>query len=230
MNEIQNLRKEMEEVKSKINAAPEAAAVEEEDMSVDNENTTQNNWSDVLPVHHHEPTHDDAIVFCKRLATPPPLDLLKNSKTDLTMYSNIPQAPPPRRNRLDQQLQQAQQKAENAMHLMVHTMETDDLVHLNQASAWIRSLWQDLQETRRHLLVGNNHNTLEPRPDLTTSRLLTREEEQKVRQKQFTSNHRGRGRPQSRPAVQNTRPRSRSNFRGKGKGKGKGNKGQNTQE
>ena len=146
----------------------------------------------------------------------------------MKFYSGVPQAPPARRNRLDQNLYQAQKKAENALHLLIHTVETDDFENLHATSAWVRSLWQDLQEIRRHLLAGDTQ-TLDPRPDLTTSRLLTKEEEQRLRQKHQQSQHRGRGRAQSRPPQ--NRPRSRSNFRnGKGEGKGKGGKGKGNQE
>ena len=145
----------------------------------------------------------------------------------LPQYTGVPQTAPPRKNRIDLNLFQAQKKLEDSMHMQMHFLETGDKKHLSMVAALTRSAWEDLNQNRRTLLAGKQSFKLNPRLDDDKPKLLTREEEQKVKPKpkftrpawvnanQATSSNNSQFNPQ--------RQRSRSTDRkGKGKGKGKG--------
>ena len=122
--------------------------------------------------------------------------------------------------------------------MSIHMVETQDNSHITVQTALMRSAWEDLQQSRRHLLAGRQSYKLDPRTDDNKVRLLSREEEKKIRPSIFQ----GKGIFQGQQATQQntgsstssswyrTASRGRSTERGKGKGKGKGGRGPKAQQ
>ena len=79
-------------------------------------------WAEFLTSPLTQPTSDDAVLLCKLLASPPPLDQVKLTEQQVTRYQHVPQTPPPRKNRIENQLYIAQTKMENTLHLLVNYM------------------------------------------------------------------------------------------------------------
>lgn len=195
-------------------------------------------WADVLRARSKNPEHAQA--FVSMLASAPPLPTLKNTVECITLYTGVPSTPAARRHRTDSNLAQTQQKLELVMHLLVHFFEQPEVEklvaaqHVAQASAWIRSAWQDLHEQRRSLFAGRQAWKLDPRPDDTKTRLLSQEEEKRIKPSfrpkpawqtaAQSSNWQPKAsfRPFSTRSFSRGRSRSRDPGRGKGKGKGKG--------
>ena len=230
--EMKNMRAELRELKSSGKGVDRP---EEVDMSEDNEDQNDEavekpTWLGVLAPTRVAPQVSDAVCLANLLVDPPPLDRLKPVETN-RMYEKVPETPPPRKNRVDQNLFVAQRKLEQCMHLLVHYCESGDRKSMVEGAAFCRSAWEDLQQQRRGLLAGKQSFRLEPRVDNTKARLLTKEEEAKlVRTPRPTFR-----RPNERPTWMNAQQPSSSNaFRrsysgsrpptpkGKGKGKGKG--------
>ena len=151
---------------------------------------------------------------------------MKETITKIPKYTNNPKTAAPRRSKPDQAMYQAQRKLEEAMHMNVHLAQTRDLQHLTVSTALMRSAWEDLQQSRRHLMAGKQSYKLEPRAGDQTTRLLSKEEEKRIRTRPIQ-----RWKPQQQPNVQAAtssqdstwqKPawRGRSQTRGKGKGKG----------
>ena len=191
-------------------------------------------WTGLLKAPRAEPCTPDGAYLCSLFAAPPPFEALQCTIQDMRLYNQVPQTAPPRKNRVDFNLHTAQKKQEQAMHMMVNYMECNDKRKLGMAAALIRSSWEDLNQNRRKLLAGKQAHKLEPRIDDDRQRLLTREEEQKVRPTPTRSTQ-GFGRPQwaamspngisastSSSTFRTNRPRKFSAERA-GKGRGKGN-------
>ena len=73
-------------------------------------------WLGVLAPTRGAPQVSDAVCLANILVDPPPLDHLKPVETN-RMYEKVPETPPPRKNRGDQNLFVAQRKLEQCMHL-----------------------------------------------------------------------------------------------------------------
>ena len=152
-----------------------------------------------------------------------PLGQIREALTKTVKYQNVPQTAAPRRSKPDQALYQAQRKMEELLNMYIHLAETKDMQHLKMATALARSAWEDLQQSRRHLMAGKQSHKLEPRTDDQTPKLLTKEEEKRLRDRPIQ-----RWRPQPQSDLQTTA--SSSENTGKkpawtGKGKCKGAKG-----
>ena len=185
-------------------------------------------WSTVLGFRHTQPNSDNGRRLAQMLATPPELQQLKNKTATLQLYSGVPETPPPRRNKVDTQLYNAQKKVETAMHLLVNFMDSGDLAQIGSTGAFLRSTHQDLQEQRRTYLAGRQSWKLDPRSDDARPKLLNAEEEKKIR----TPQERRPGPRTTQPFVppptgwgkgdnkwygsSSSRPRSRSQGKGKG--------------
>ena len=193
-------------------------------------------WSTVLGCRHAQPSSDNGKRLAQMLATAPELQQLKTKASTVQLYSGVPETPPPRRNKVDTQLYNAQKKVETAMHLLVNFMDSGDLAQIGTTSAFLRSAHQDLQEQRRNYLAGRQSWKLDPRSDDAKPKLLTSEEEKKIRTPQegrrpqqrsnqpFAPPPTGWGKGESKwYQSSSSRPRSRSQGRGKG-GRGKGSK------
>ena len=138
--------------------------------------------------------------------------------------AGIPETPAPRRNFIDKSYWTPQHKIEMAMHSMVRYVETNEKQDLAKTGALMRSAWEDCNESRRKVLAGKGKSTLSKGADYTRPRLMSTDEEDKVRRakaqgtRQTASNWRERDEAQS-----SNRQRSWSTgSRGKGKGKCKG--------
>ncbi len=66
-------------------------------------------------------------------------------------------------------------------HLIYH-IEENDPKQMHLAAAYIRSAWEDLHQARRHHMARNQPQALQRRQDDTHARLLTDEEEAKLRE------------------------------------------------
>ena len=192
-------------------------------------------WSTVLGSRYVQPSSDNGKRLAQMLATAPELQQLKTKATTVQLYSGVPETPPPRRNKVDTQLYNAQKKVETTMHLLVNFMESGDLTQIGTAAAFLRSTHQDLQEQRRSYLAGRQSWKLDPRADDAKPKLLSAEEEKKIRAPQerrpgprttqpFVPPPTGWGKGESK-WFPSSSPRSRSRSQGRGKGgRGKGSK------
>ena len=245
MAEFQQMKAQLAQlqVASRIPAAAEGSGDLPMSPDSDQEEDADPSWSDILRQKRRQATGEEAAKFARLLETAPDLQALKDSRGDVALYMGVPEAPGPRRNRVDGQLFQAQVKVELGLHLMTHYLETGNKAALGGAAAWQRSAWQDLQEQRRQFLAGREAWKLERRKDDKTVKLLTDEEDKKIgkfREKPAGKGERGRFRD-SQPAWarrdwasqdqgswrDQSRARSNSNgkgkgFHGKGKGSGRG--------
>ena len=135
----------------------------EEGKDEEDEEEEPPSWGALLRPVAVEPSQEGAQFLCQVLSAPPPLDQLRASEKSLPCYKHVPQTPPPRgKNRVDSALFNAQKKMEQAMHLLVHNIETGDRETLSLSAAWIRSIWEDIQQQRRHLLAGKQSFKLDP--------------------------------------------------------------------
>ena len=187
-------------------------------------------YSDLLGSSASVPIKQASQQLCTLLENPPPVELLGRPDLDIR-FSKIPQTPAPRNNRVDRQLYQPQKKMEKAMNLLVQQIEKGDQDHraLALAATCCRSAWEDLQQHRRSLYAGKAAHALPRRPDDQRPRLLTPEEEEKIRKVQRPTKPRSRsfwGEATSSNSSwgKGAQNRNRSNSRQRGKGKGKGNK------
>eukprot|EP00669_Euglena_mutabilis_P004215 TRINITY_DN1541_c0_g1_i2.p1 TRINITY_DN1541_c0_g1~~TRINITY_DN1541_c0_g1_i2.p1 ORF type:complete len:196 (-),score=2.85 TRINITY_DN1541_c0_g1_i2:421-1008(-) len=108
-------------------------------------------------------------------------------------YTAVPQAAAPRRNRGDRQLHSLQRKIEVALSLMIESQEDASATPTVLAAAMLRSAWEDINDTRRRSYAGNQSYKLDPRNDLDNPRLLSPEEEQKVRSGRQKGKGKGKG-------------------------------------
>ena len=122
-------------------------------------------WDDVLAQNKIQCKTREGGLLCKLVSSPPPLGQLKESTTKLPKYQQVPQKPPPRRHKGDMAMYQAQKKMEEAINMSIHMVETQDNSHITVQTALMRSAWEDLQQSRRHLLAGRQSNKLDPRTD-----------------------------------------------------------------
>lgn len=177
------------------------------------------NWESVLGGDRREPSQALAKDLVNLLENPPPLNLLKSDSINITPYTKIPSTPSSRKHILDQKMYIPQKKMEQAMHHLVHSLETQDPQGTQVAAAYVRSAWEDLHQARRDLLAGRQKYKLEKREDDNRARLLTKEEEAKIQQAPRFPKGKTQGYP--RHGVP-----SRQDYQqgGRGKGKGKGRK------
>jgi len=115
-----------------------------------------------------------------RLANPPPLsqnEIVKNH----VPYTVVPQAAAPRWNRGDRQLHSLQRKIEVALSLMMESQEDASATPKVLAAAMLRSVWEDINDTRRRSYAVNQSYKIDQRNDSDNPRPLSPEEEQKVR-------------------------------------------------
>ena len=212
-----------------------APAVQDDDMSDSGSEEPTAAWSSVLGTRRQHPVAENGKRLAKMLESPPELQALKTKAATVLMYSGVPETPPPRRNKVDNNLCNCQKKVETAMHLLVNFMEKGDLADIGTTAAFLRSVHQDLQEQRRSYLAGRQSWKLDPRQDDQRPKLLSVEEEKKIRQPQDSGRKSGewKGKQPFQPTppgwgkgegqgrwYQKPRGRSRSQSHGKGKGKG----------
>ena len=223
IEEIRRLKQEMEQLKTQVQAQGQqgAAPAQEEEEEED----TNPSWADVLGTATKAVAQPGALAMVALLPEPPSLEMLKHNAQNITKYQGVPPTPGPRKNRMDMKLFQAQLKMENALHCLIHFMETRQDVSLGQVAAWSRSAFEDLHQTRRGWYAGRQAYKLDPRPDDDRPRLLTQDEQAKIKPPP---------KPKPRPARYNwgannayPPPTAPAPFpfhkpQGKGKGKGKG--------
>lgn len=186
-------------------------------------------WGTILQPKASAPTSEEAKRFVQVLASPPPLTDLKKNQTLVPRFSGVPETPPPRRNKVDNQLFMVQSKLETSLHLLTGYFENNNPSQLGAAAAWIRSAWQDTHEARRQYVAGRQSWKLDQRTDDDRPRLLSREEEKKIKPRfdssfkkpppKFTPDSSSRGRSEF---PSRWRPKERSQSRGRYSGKGKG--------
>jgi hypothetical protein len=188
-----------------------------------------------------EPQKQDTKDFVTLLQTAPPLQDLKITTQKTTRYTGVPEPPPPRRqNKIDTHLFTVESKLCTTLNILADFIENEDHTNIGLAAAFIRSAQQDIREQRRGLLAGRQAWKLDPRKDDEKTKLLTAEEEKRMKPQgkgkgkgggQSTSssswyNNNNQDKQQYLPNTGNQwsswRGRSRSrDHKGKGKGKGK---------
>ena len=217
IEEIQRLRAEVEALKAQ--GKPE----EKDEDIADAEEYTNFSRDDVLGTATKAVTQPGASAMAALIPEPPSLEMLRHNAQNITKYQGVPPTPAPRKNRMDAKLYQPQLKLENALHCLIHYMETRQEVALGQVAAWTRSAYEDIHQTRRGWYAGRQAYKLDPRQDDDRPKLLSQEEQAKIRPPK----------PKPRPAKYNWGANNASSStqpapfpfqkpQGKGKGKGKG--------
>jgi hypothetical protein len=164
-----------------------------------------------------------AVHLSQLLSSPPPLINLNASQHEMTHYTGIPATPPPRRNnKVDRQWYQAQRKMEQAMHMLVHSLEQPNPQNIQGIGAWIRSAWEDAHQARRQFQAGRQAHQLQPRQDDTQPQLLTAEEKEKIMRSRSRPRTRSQWGQESQPSQWGRPWEPKTSGKGKGKGKGKG--------
>ena len=97
------------------------------------------------------------------------------------LYSGVPESANPRRNKIDMQWWQCQHKIELTMNLLVQYFETNSVDALGASAAFLRSAWEEANEARRGYLAGRQAWKLNHRQDDKRARLLSEDEEKKIR-------------------------------------------------
>ena len=110
-----------------------------------------------------KPTADDAVFLCSLLSCPP-LEQMQKGKKLVEHWEGVPQTPKARRDPRDKRHWTVQEKLECAMHLQVTFAETKDMQALGIATGYIRSAWEDIQQSRRILLAGKQSRKLDHVP------------------------------------------------------------------
>ena len=223
--ELENVRKQMAEQASVVQALTNKMMevqmdTEEDDKEEDQEQEVS--WSSILAATAMEPKSAAAASLCRLLAVAPPMEQIRKSGQQVPRFKGVPVTPQARRgNRIDTGLFVVQQKLEHAMNMLVHHAEGSDPQSLQVVAAMLRSSWEDVQQNRRGLLAGKQVGKLAPRTDDDRVRLLTKEEEDKVRQGQATQKP-FKARRQWRPKQSYDYVPWKKPSKGGGKGKGKG--------
>ena len=123
---------------------------------------------------------------------------------------------------------QCQHKIELTMNLLVQYFETNSVDALGASAAFLRSAWEEANEARRGYLAGRQAWKLNHRQDDKRARLLSEDEEKKIRNE---TKRKGKGKGNARPWFSSwqdkqSTPRNdwgrnwRSRSRSQGKGKG----------
>jgi hypothetical protein len=174
-------------------AGPDSIAVDAEEVEdTDQHNESYMQWDDVLIDDKHLPQSADGQHLAQLLATPPPLLKLKATQSTIKRFTGVPDTPPPTKMQQDKRQFDAQVKIEAALHLLMRSCEEDDKQHMLQACAWLRSSWEDQLQIRRRAFAGRQSWKLDPRTDDNKPRLVTTEEEKKLR----TGKGKGKGKGQ----------------------------------
>ena len=161
-------------------------------------------WDDILQGSGQEAMSDLGQALEAHLALPPPMGVLKEALEKLVKYEHVPRTPPARGDRLDRDLQGLQGRVEAAMHLLIHAADQPDWDTMGLLAAVLRSLWEELHQSRRRRFAGPQAYKLDRRVDEDAPRLLNPEEEKRVREAPRRANKGAGGKPQS---AQNTAPR-----------------------
>ena len=149
-------------------------------------------WEDVLEATEATATTTEGQKLCQLLHSPPPLSMVSGQEKPVR-FSGLPKTVPPRKNMIDRQLWSAQWKLERVMQEMFQALEEDDKSKMLKAGAFARSAWEDLHQQRRRLMVGRQAGALDGRPDEDKPRLLSKEEEQKLRKPRQGKGQEGKG-------------------------------------
>ena len=233
----QQMQQQMQQQAAQAAQPMQVEAEEEGNEDDEEEGDEQVQWGDMLPPRGMIASQPEAVCLSSMLAEPPPLDRLREAENGTTIYTAEPQTPSARKHPIDQKLHTMQKKVETIMHLHIHHFETGDRDNkaIGLSAALARSVWEDLNQQRRALLAGKQAFKLDPRKDDIKPRLLSKEEEKKVRQTPKPPQQRGRpfwrNDNQQTSGYRSNSQRYRSNSsnyrsfsqgRGKGKGKGRG--------
>ena len=151
------------------------------DLDEDQDNEVDPQWTDILKSRRHTATTPDGQLLGKLLSQPPPLLDLKHAQSDIKLYQDVPESPPPTRHIQDKRLFDAQVKIEAALHLIMQSMEINDKQPTVEACAWLRSSWEDLLQARRKGFAGKQAWKLDARKDDNKPKLVSPEEEKKLR-------------------------------------------------
>ena len=99
----------------------------EEDWDEDeNAKEKEVSWLNVLRTGALQPSSADSVALAKLLGEAPPLGQLKASTQGIRQFQGVPQTPTPRKNKIDFHLFQAQKKLEDAMHMQMNFMESNE--------------------------------------------------------------------------------------------------------
>jgi len=162
------------------------------DDAWDNDDDQEPSWEDVLPGRGRKTRRDgNGAAVAARLANPPPLSAITDIVRNHVPYTALPKSAAPRRNRGDRMLHNLQRKIEVTLSLLIESQDDpgQSATSTNLAAAMLRSAWEDTNDMRRKSYAGGQSYKLDTREDFDNPRLLSPEEEQKIR----AGRHKGKG-------------------------------------
>ena len=122
---------------NQTNAVP--VGMSEDDTEFDN-GTAQ--WDSIIRRKAVEAKSLEAKTMITLFGHPPNLQDLKHSESAVTLFSGVPEAANPRRNRIDSQWWHCQHKIELSMNLLIHYLETNNVDTLGAVGSYLRSAWE----------------------------------------------------------------------------------------
>jgi hypothetical protein len=200
-----------------------------QDPSEQDSELEEDSWSDVLVQNRRFPSGSGKALV-SRMQSPPPLDAIRETLSQVVPVVGVPQTAPPRRqNRVDRLCWTTQVKIEATMNLLVDIAESTNTATgpLIQCAAFLRSSFEDLTDYRRRSLAGVHAGKLDKRSDLSGPRLLSPSEEKMLSSMPRSEKGKGKGKGFPQPAFRplprwQSRPRSLSRGRKGGKSRNGG--------
>jgi hypothetical protein len=140
----ENLMEEIVRLKAVVDGLQQAAQAKSMDQDEENdEEAEEDPWAQVLQGEKTVPGSPNGLALVNLLGSPPPLNTLRNQAKTQPKFAGVPETPPARKNRIDNNLHVIQGKLEMAMHALVKSQETNNMQQVGQVAAWFRSAWQD---------------------------------------------------------------------------------------
>ena len=139
-------------------------------------------WDDILTGTGRGASSELGVSLEDHMALPPPQAALKEALESLVKYDKVPRTPQARGDRQDREYQAWQSRVEASLHLLLLCADAPSWDHMGMLMAVLRSLWEDISQARRRRFAGRESWKLDKRADDDAARLLSPEEEKRVRE------------------------------------------------
>ena len=148
------------------------------------------------------------------LESPPPISILKSDFFTPPTFACIQETAAARKHWSNIKIHTPQRKLEAAMQHMVQSIEQQDPQFITTAAALVRSAWEDVNQIRREQIADKQRAKLDKRQDDVRPRLLTAEEENKIKQGQGKGKGKGKGKGYWQSRTRSTQAEEKSKASG----------------